>query len=163
MVATSGLHLLWFIGVTFATPHWLAVSPSASAGVRQEAGATGKTPTNWGRSSIGRALPLQGRGCRFDPGRLQCPSSPRQMLLGGCLTAVFRAAKSPAAVPIREQTAARRACQAICGDAKASSRKKQKSCRSRLTTRMAPVTNCSPAQRRGFNAATTSGSKRLRE
>ena len=23
-----------------------------------------------GRSSIGRALPLQGRGCRFDPGRL---------------------------------------------------------------------------------------------
>jgi hypothetical protein len=39
----------------------------------------GNDPLRWmswlttsvrGRSSIGRALPLQGRGCRFDPGRL---------------------------------------------------------------------------------------------
>lgn len=33
----------------------------------------------WGRSSIGRALALQARGCRFDPGRLHASTGIKKL------------------------------------------------------------------------------------
>lgn len=36
-------------------------------------------PVVRGRSSIGRASPLQGEGCRFDPDRLHCSYGNRQL------------------------------------------------------------------------------------